>query len=206
MRYDLENFDPPVKQPLPFLRYDVSLYCAELCKQIKVWPEYLKDYSEKAISYAAQRKKYRPKKSAIPPEIRIYIFDHRLFLLFAALDSTGDIATFMSKFCAQYRRHDIERHCYGDGSKIGECYPCKTADGFSFEPNWEELYQFEQDFGFVPLEDFAHPVVVIFQGDKLVEYRRTTMQHCVLLMEKYHSKNLVDLKAILKEIRRSDQI
>lgn len=200
MRYDINDFNPPLKKPLPLFHFDVALYCAMFCDQIKVWPGYLTDFREKVVAYAKQVKRCQPKEETISSDVRIYIFDQRLSLLFAALDSTGKIATYISKFSAQYRKYDIERYCYGDGSKIGAAYPYKVNGELSFEFDWNELHDFNMEYGFVPIEDFAQPVVTIFQGDALVESRFITLQHCILLLEKFHAQNLVDLKAMIRDI------
>lgn len=207
MKYSIENFTPPLKKELPLLHYDIALYCSEFCKAIhNIWPDYLPNFKEQMLSYAAQVKRLKPKISEISPDIRIYFLDNRLSLLFAALDETGKIATFISKFCAQYEKHNVERYCYGDGNKIGDAYPCKINGNFTFEYNWNELQNFNKTYGFVPVDDFSQPVMLIFQNDSLVEQRLITIKHCALLMEKFHSKNLLDLKAIVRDFPLMDVI
>ena len=199
MRYNIKDFNPPLKKPLPLLHHDVSLYCAAFCERVKVWPEYLVEFKQKVTSYAKQAKRCQPKPDAGSTELRIYIFDQRLSLLFAAIDSTGKTAAFLSGFCSNYQNRDVERYCYGSGSKIGRAYPCYANGELSFEPDWDELSDFNARYGFVPIEDFAHPVVAIFQGDALVKSRPVTTAHCAALIEKFHSQNLVDLKAIVRD-------
>lgn len=197
-------FAPPLKQDLPLLRYDVSLYCTQLLKETcNIWPPYLENLHDRVMSYSIQMAALKPRKREISPDIRIYIFDHRLNLLFAALDNTGKIASFMSKFCAQYKKYEPEQYYYGDGMD-GQS-PLEPQD---YVINGEDVYtanpyvlkSFSERYGFVPSEWFASPVLLIFQGDSLVEIRCTTVEHCVLLMEKFHAKNLVDLKRIVNGV------
>lgn len=207
MTFDIEYFAPPLKRELPLLQYDIALYCSQFCEWTDgVWPEYLHDFKEKTLSYSKQLKRLRPRKKDISPDIRIYILDHRLNLLFAALDDTGKMATYISCFCAQYKRHNIERHYYGDGSKAFDEYPCKIDGQLCFRPDPRQTSAFNNQYGFVPSELFADPVVLFFQEDILTRVDSTTMEHCVLIMEKYHSKNLVDLKTIIRGIHLDDPI
>lgn len=204
IHYGIEQFAPPLKQELPLLQYDIALYCNQFLKETCcVWPDYLNTLRDKVMSYATQLVTLKSRLRDVSPDIRIYILDHRLNLLFTALDSTGTIASYMSKFCAQYKKYESEQYYYGDGLN-GES-PLKPdlfeLNGEEFyTPDPKELYSFNQQYGFVPSELFAVPAVLLFQGDSLKEIRRTTTEHCVLLMEKFHSKNLVDLKAILKGV------
>lgn len=202
--YSITGFAPPLKQDLPLLRYDISLYCTQLLKETcNIWPTYLENLHDRVMSYSTQMATLRPRKKEISPDIRIYILDHRLNLLFATLDSTGKIATFMSKFCAQYKKYEAEQYYYGDGMDgqsplEPQDYVINGEDVYTADPY--VLKSFSERYGFVPSELFAAPVLLIFQGASLAEIRRTTVEHCVLLMEKFHSKNLVDLKKIVNSV------
>ena len=55
-------------------------------------------------------------------------------------------------------------------------------------------------------EMFACPAVLIFQDDDLAAVYQTTMKHCVLIMDKFHDKNLVDLKSVLSQVELCDPI
>ncbi len=207
MSFEIETFAPPLKRELPLLEYDIALYCSEFCKWTEgVWPEYLVDFKEKVLSYSRQLKRLKPQITDISPDIRIYILDHRLSLLFAALDNSGEMATFITKFCAQYERHDIEACYYGDGGKIADELPCKMNGELCFAPDFKELARFNRMYGFVPSEMFACPAVLIFQDEDLAAVYQTTMKHCVLIMDKFHDKNLVDLKSIISQVELCDPL
>lgn len=207
MAYEIENYAPPLKKELPLLQYDIALYCSKFCELTdNVWPDYLVNFREKVTSYSKQLKRLKPLKRDIPPDIRIYILDHRLNLLFAALDDTGRMATYFSQFCVQYKHGDIEKHYYGDGAKAFDEHPFQQNGELCFRPDPQEIYEFNKLYGFVPSELFAAPTVLFFQGIELCRIDSTTMEHCVLLMEKFHSKNIVDIKSILQDVQLFDPI
>ena len=206
MLLNIQSILPPLKKDLPLLKYDISLYCNRLLNEIcGIWPKHLGILRERVVLSAAMLNQLKPNPRDIDQAIRVYILDHRMHLLFVMLDETGKDASFVSKFCAQYKKYDRENYYYGD-------FPDSPLEPEWFEFNGEEFYtpppnelfNFNDKYGFVPTEWFAAPVVLIFQGDSLEEVRLTTMEHCVLLMEKFHSKNLVDLRAVIKGVPLSD--
>lgn len=202
MPFDIQSIFPPLKKDLPLLEYDISLYCNRLLNEIcGIWPKHLGILRERVVLSAAMLSQLKPNPRDIDPAIRVYILDHRMHLLFAMLDETGKAASFVSKFCVQYRKYDSENYYYGDSPDsplVPAAFEFNGEEFYTPDPN--ELFNFNQKYGFVPTEWFAAPVVLIFHGDSLEEVRLTTMEHCVLLMEKFHSKNLVDLRAVIKGV------
>ena len=190
-KYDIKDYYVPTKQPLPCLYYDLAVYCDTLKKILSMpLPEYLSELSDRLDSYAKQMKKCKPKE--FPKAYRIYIMDYRLNLLFAGLDTTGKVATFFSKY-GKFG-HCITDSYYGDGSKIGDVLPWTSY-------NFPEMMSFLVNYGFLPIEELAAPVALVFDGEELSDWRLLSQYQLCLLMERFSTKNLIDWKARIQDAK-----
>ena len=183
------DYDIPLKEELPWLPYDIAIYCDNLLRIIDMpFPEYLNDYYHVLVNHACKLKKM--KCPAPIDSYRVYIIDYRLNVLFATLDSTGIIATYFSKYGKH--GHMIEDYYYGDGSFIpGHILPGQPYDK-------QEMGEFSSEFGFLPMEEFSMSAAIVFSYNEMVERRPLSQFQTSLLMEKFHSKNLIDWKSIVK--------
>ena len=179
---DIYSYELPLKQPLPCFHYDLAVYCRYLKRIIGMpLPEYLCDLSDRINAYAKQVRKCKPPK--FPNMCRIYLVDYRLRFLFAGLDETGEIATFFS----QYGRRGLESDdaYYGDSTLRYITFP----EGY----NTQELKVFEKEYGFLPIEELAAPISLIFLQNKLDDVRILSQYQLCLLMEKFRSENLIGI-------------
>lgn len=185
------GFDVPLKKPLPFLKYDMALYCENLKKRIIVEPpEYLRDYKKKINECI---NKYLCSKPSEPVDaFRIYIVDYRLNVLFAGLDTTGEIATFFSKFGK--RGNEVEDWYCGDGEVIGGAVVFDGSNGFIYDK--KSIKKFSDEYKFVPLEELSSAAVAIFDDDGLAEYLMLSQLQTTLLLQRYSCENLVDFKKL----------
>ena len=187
------SYDVPLKQPLPCLEYDICLYCKLLLEMISVpFPEYLRDYEECLRYHADRLNQVTP--SEFSNELRVYIMDYRLNVLFAALDSDGKIATAFSKYpCNSTIPED---YYYGDGEYIGgSLYPGQRYDTRS-------MLNFSLKYGFLPIEELSMSTTLVFYGDHLDDRRPLSQFQTQVLMQRYRTKNLVDWNAIVKSISK----
>lgn len=187
----ISDYFLPLKEPLPCFHYDLALYCDCLKQVIAApMPLYLRELSERVDAYAAQVKKCKPK--VFPEPYRVYLVDYRLNFLFAALDETGKIATYFSKYGKS--AHKLTDAYYGDGSLIGGFLPGGTYD-------LPEMLNFTLNYGFLPVEELAAPAALVYDNDQLVERRILSQYQLCLLLEKFRSKNLVDWKRLIQDAK-----
>lgn len=185
------GFDVPLKKPLPFLKYDMALYCENLKKRILVEPpKYLQNYTSKMNEYIDKYLCAKPAEQI--DAFRIYIVDYRLNILFAGLDSTGEIATFISKFSK--RGNELEDCYYGDGEVIGDATIFDGSNGFIYDK--KSIKRFSDEYKFVPLEELASAAVAIYDDDGLAEHLMLSQLQTTLLLQKYSNENLVDFKKL----------
>lgn len=187
----MPSYEIPLKQPLPCLEYDVSCYCDLLLSIFPCpLPEYLETYEECLRHHANRRKQVTP--SEFSNDLRIYIIDYRLNILFAALDSDGKIATGFSKYACQ--SSILEDYCYGDGEYIGgSLLPGEHYDTHS-------MADFSIKYGFLPIEELSMATALIFVGNHLDDRRPLSQFQTQVLMHRYRTKNLVDWNTIIKSI------
>ncbi|RKJ33394.1 hypothetical protein D7X33_39155 [Butyricicoccus sp. 1XD8-22] len=197
-QFNIFDVNIPLKQPLPCLHYDFATYCSCLKQIIPApLPEYLLDLSDVLEDYSKQIKRCRPK--SFPKEYRIYLIDYRLNILFAALDSTGNMANSFSRFGKEaYRITDCY---YGDGELIGDFHAYKEDGEVKFSYNSSEMLSFVVKYGFLPIEELAAPTAMIFAGEDLLECRSLSQYQLCLLLEQFRSKNLLDWKQLIKDAK-----
>lgn len=194
--YKFENGVPkyylPFKKDFPWLDYDIAVYCDSFKKDVVVpTPQYLDSFG-KCIDYYSRRiAEFTPK--SFPDSYRIYIIDNRLNVLFAALDSSGEMATYFSKY-GKFG-HNFEDYNYGDGA----CFENFSKNGISYDS--KKLLAFSNNYNFVPLEIFASASALVFDESKLVEQRLLSQFQTCLLLEKFKSENLVDWDALVQYIK-----
>ena len=188
----IPEYDIPLKSVLPCLEYDVAVFCDCLKWIIPMpLPKYLRKFSECLIYYSNRVDELKP--DTFPEAYRVYIMDYRLNILFAALDTTGKIATYFSKY-GKYA-HDIEDYCYGDGELIGDAiFPQMSYDSKS-------LLSFEKRYGFMPVDELSMASALVFQNEELLERRQISQFQTALLMEKFRSKNLIDWKSLVSRAK-----
>lgn len=185
-----ENSIVPLKSDIPCIEYDLSVFCKCLLDIIPApIPKYLSKYSEKLHYYASRINDLKP--SSFPEAYRAYIIDYRLNILFAALDTTGKMSTYFSK----YGRFapTIEDNYYGDGEKIGDA----LLPSFTYDAN--SLKRFLRSYGFLPVEELSMASALVYEEDELVERRLLSQYQTQLLMEKYRRQNLVDWKTLIQQ-------
>jgi hypothetical protein len=150
------------------------------------FPPYLEQFQQMLLQIASKKAEVRPKK--FPNNIRIYIFDQRLFIPLILVDQEGDIAN----YCYKFTRYsfDPDYHSYGELAPLPG------------EP-WDKdfLNNFAEQYGFVPVEDIASPALVIFVRDKLDQRRLLNPWQMSFLLMKYHDQNLVDWESRLADSR-----
>lgn len=188
-RYDINDYELPLKQPLPCFQYDLALYC-DCLKQVIVAPipPCLGTLRERVDDYATQINRCKPK--TFPESYRVYLVDYRLNFLFASLDGTGEIATYFSKYGRA--AHNLTHAYYGDGSLVGDVPIGGTYD-------LKEILNFHMKYGFMPIEELAAPAALVYDQDQLVERVIISQYQLCLLMEKYRQENLVDWKHIIED-------
>lgn len=189
------GFDVPLKKPLPFLKYDMALYCENLKKRILVKPpEYLQNYRAKINEYIDNYLCAKPSEQA--GAFRIYIIDYRLNVLFAALDPSGEMANFFSKFSKN--GNEPEDYYYGDGEVIGDAVIFDGSNGFVYDK--KSIAKFYNEYKFVPLEELASAAVAIFDDDGLAECLTLSQLQTTLLLQKYSDENLVNFKELYSDM------
>ncbi|MCM1304598.1 MAG: hypothetical protein NC305_13450 [Lachnospiraceae bacterium] len=185
-----ENPIVPLKSDMPCIDYDFSVFCDCMLGIIPCeLPQYLSSYSERLKYYASLKDRLRP--VSFPDAYRVYIIDYRLNVLFAALDASGKMATYFSKY-GKYA-HDLEYYYYGDGEKFGDV----LIPSFAYDKN--SMKRFLQSFGFLPIEELSMASALIFDGDELSDRRLLSQYQTQVLMEKYRNRNLVDWKNIIQQ-------
>lgn len=112
--------------------------------------------------------------------------------MFAGLDTTGEIATFFSKFSR--RGNEIEDWYCGDGEVIGGAVIFDGSNGFIYDK--KSIKKFYNEYKFVPLEELSSAAVAIFDDDGLVEYLMLSQLQTTLLLQRYSNENLVDFKKL----------
>lgn len=181
-KIDIFNYELSTKQPLPCFRYDLAVYCDCLKQVISApLPPYLEELSKQLDAYAKQIKRCLP--AMFPEAYRVYLVDYRLNFLFAAYDETGEIATYFSKY-GKFGRKLTDAY-YGDGALIGDVL-------LTGEYDTEEMIDFMDHYGFLPVEELASPAALVYDREQLVERRILSQYQLCLLMEKFRSKNLID--------------
>lgn len=184
----------PLKEDIPCLEYDYATFCKKLSEVIPPFlPPYLKNYQERLVYYSGNVETLRP--ASFPNAYRVYIVDSRLNILFAALDPTGKLATYFSKYV--HASHTMEDYNFGDGSESGSQRLCTS--GFNYDTN--QLITFSKKYGFLPIEEMSLASSLIYDGDKLEELRLLSQYQVQLLTEKFHSKNLVDWKILINHAK-----
>ncbi|WP_317397733.1 hypothetical protein [Anaerotruncus colihominis] len=190
-KYSILDYNLPTKVPCPFLRYDLAVYCQMLKESIALpFPSYLGDLYDRIEAYANQVGQCKPEE--FPAAYRTYLIDYRLNILFVALDTTGRIATCFSK----YGRfgHSITDDYYGDGSLFGDTLPGQPYKAF-------EMLPFLKHYGFLPVEELASPVAVVYEGEEIADKRFLSQYQLCLLLEQFRSKNLVNWKSRIGEAK-----
>lgn len=185
----------PLKQEIPYLKYDFSRYC----QQLKEWlivdelPDYLEQFHQTLNYNLEQTANSKPEEP--PTEFRVYIIDSRLNILFANSDATRKISLFYYDYVKHYR--NIQDYCFGNGRS-------GTIPVSAIESDAEELTKFKNAYGYLPLEELCTSFLVIFDvdknGDDHINIKFLTTYQVQLLIEKFRSKNFIDWKKILKTI------
>lgn len=179
----------PLKTDFPCLEYDFLCYC-DLMRNLFPFPlpDYLKEYDHFLNQHATAFKSCEI--PTFPDGYRTYIIDSRFNILFAALDTTGIIATWFSKYGR--RGHLLSDYCYGDGSLCGDAHPTQ-----GYYP--AEIAYFSKNYGFIPVEEFSMSAAFVLK-DKTVEERVFLSQYqTTLLIEKFRSKNVIEWKFLINE-------
>lgn len=187
---NIQDFGPPLKRPLPCFQYDIALFCQAFQRLVPpIFPEYLSELQKMIDAFAEQAPACCPKE--FPLEYRVYLMDYRMNVLFAGLDKTGEIATCFSQYGKQ--AHKLTDAYFGDGSLFD---PLRySAKGSYYDP--VEVGDMVLKYGFLPLEELASPIALVYCGDKLDETRMLSQLQLCVLMERFREENLVDWEKII---------
>lgn len=190
------KLDLPLKSEIPCLEYDYAVFCKALSESLPPsLPAYLESYQKRLFYYAGSVHELIP--DSLPKAYRIYIIDCRLNILFAALDPTGKVATYFSKY--GHKSHTMEDYHFGDSSCLGAQKLC--GPGFTY--NTKQLAAFYEKYGFLPIEEMSLASAVIYEGAEIAERRLLSQYQVQHLSEKFHGKNLVDWKALINRTQNS---
>lgn len=203
MRFQ-ENYYPdyilPLKTDIPCLEYDLSCHC-EILKNLlpDKFPSDLHTF-QKYMNYWASRKK-ELSSGPFPGPYRIYIIDNRLNILFATVTAEGEIPTFFSKYGKFGTQPEADEY-YGDGRAVGDA----VIDGNFPETSYNKhsLSVFAEKYGFIPVEDLAMSTMLIFENEEVTDRRLLTQFQAALLMEKFHAKNLVNWKKLIRNVQEDN--
>ena len=184
------RFNVPLKQELPCLEYDMSLFCKTLKGKIGNYaPEYLQNYISDVKNHAK-----RVQKPDFPNAYRVYIVDYRLNILFAGLDTSGEIATFFSKF-GKYG-FENENYYYGLDEHITR--PFIASNGV-IKYDTASISSFSREYDFIPIEELSCASALIFDGNSFEECRLLSQLQTAILLNKFSKNNLVDYDKLFLE-------
>lgn len=189
--YNITELNLPLKQEIPTLHYDIALYCKKFLDSVEHIPSdfYLETFSEKLHSYASQVSQVKPK--TFTEDVRIYIIDCRLNVLFATLDKKGKVANSICHF----KKYTCSTEDYHFSDRIDSApTPWSPQQDIIF------LAKFYSDYGYLPLEPFSHPSLAIFVDDRLEQLDILTQYQVTVLMEKYKRRNLINWKDIVAKL------
>lgn len=186
----------PLKSEIPCLEYDYAAFCKALSESLPPsLPAYLESYQKRLFYYAGSVHKLLP--SSFPKAYRVYIIDCRLNILFAALDPTGKMATYFSKY--GHASHTMEDYYFGDGSTPD----AQKLSGPGFTYDFKQMAAFSKKYGFLPIEEMSLASAVIYNGPDIAERRLLSQYQVQLLSEKFHGKNLVDWRMLINRTQSS---
>lgn len=182
------SFHFSLKKPVASFEYDIATYCELLLSIIgKHFPPDLEYLQEEIEKRAAQKEQVRPDK--FDDRLRVYVIGPRLDIPFVLVDQEGSIAT----WCHWFARANFsgEYFTYGNMSNLGPIFPGQK---------WNEklLQKFNEDFGFIPVEELGLPFLLIFNENKLDDRRPLALWQVCFLLSKFRTKNLVDWPNIVK--------
>ncbi len=203
MRFQ-ENYYPdyllPLKKDIPCLEYDFSCHC-DILKNLlpDKFPSDLYNF-QKYLNYWASRKE-ELSVGPYPGPYRIYIIDNRLNILFVAVTFEGKMPTFFSKYGKFGTEPEIDEY-YGDGRAVGDAIIDKNFPETTYDKH--SLSKFAEKYGFIPVEDLAMSTMLIFEKEKIADRRLLTQFQTALLMEKFHAKNLVNWKKLIRNVQENN--
>ena len=195
MEYDVSKYYVPLKQPFRTLPYDIAAHCDALLTAYQfTFPPYLRDLSDRMHTYASQVEQVKPKR--FPKGYRLYVIDQRLRTSLILHDANGGKVT---QFCYEFARYQrpLDEYIFGDGEKLEKAF---RYDLFAMKYDSVLVDQFISSYGFIPFDEFAMPMLLVFDGPKLDDRRILSSWQALMLLEKYREQNLVDLRKHLEGI------
>lgn len=186
-KHDIHEVNPFFKAPVSSFPYDLALWAKMLNEMHPFAFSSLlndtSDFPERIRTFAKQVEKVKP--ASFAHRLRCYIFDHRLRVLFLAVDDDGELT--QDLFLYGKQRHDIADNVYGDEQ------PFLTLDLSSkYGYHNDTVEAFVKKYDFTPLELFGSSSLVIMENDAISSVFSLSPYEVVLLTKRYASSNLVD--------------
>lgn len=172
---------PPLKESLPWLRYDLAAWCEVLLNDIHPYP-----FPNSLADLRKDAEAMRDSQPDLPketPRLRVYIIDQRLRVLMALTDTDGETSNTCYRF-ARYA-HRYEDNLLGEGRVFIDALDYDAA----------KIARFVKRYDISPIEYLSVPSLAIMEGAKLSNYHRLGSWQTASLLERYRDQNLVDWAA-----------